>query len=500
MCHHRLRSRWRARYKVAVLASCTAAIGYAQRAGLPIAVVRMQSQLGWDRMLQGQILAAFYLGYALMQIPSGWLATKYGARRVVGVGVLASSLLHILLPVAASSSVRLVTLVRVLQGVSQAGLFPAYQTLWSAWAPPTERSRLASFPQVGAYAGQVLCGSLAGAQADSTLPLIGGWPSIFYLWGGLGLGVAWLWGSQVYESPEMDPGCAAAEVAYLRRQAACSDGRGDGESYTTTGTTHVPATSALAATPAAASPCASQRRADGSCAIYAHILRSPPVWGITCAHVAADWAVNMMNDGLPPYLRDVRALELSSIGVALSLPGALKPLVTVLGATAADQLVSHGVRILHVRKFLTACGLLPMVIFMLLMACGWLQATPAILAGILVCVPLEGFTQGGGYAVNGLDIAPSVAGMVLAVWNTFGQLTGMAAPWLLGMLTPYPDGRSREQHRDAGLPSTAGWVQTLEAEWRMAFLVHSLITAAGCAAYMALATDVVQPWARPRDS
>lgn len=261
---HPLRSRWRSRYKVAVLSSCTAGIGYAHRSGLAIAVVRMQSQLGWDRMVQGQILAAFYFGYAAMQIPSGWLATKFGARRVVGLGLLASSLLHILLPVAASSSVRLVVIVRVLQGVSQAGLFPAYQTLWSEWAPPTERSRLASFPQVGAYAGQVLCGSLAGAQADSATPLFGGWQSIFYLWGFLGLGVTVLWTCHVYESPGADPGCAAAEVEYLRRQAVINGGQGDGESCTTsdgrrgggescaaTDAARGSATSALAATPPA---------------------------------------------------------------------------------------------------------------------------------------------------------------------------------------------------------------------------------------------------------
>ena len=30
---------------------------------------------------------------------------------------------------------------------------PGYATLWSSWAPPAERSRLSSIPQLGGYVG-----------------------------------------------------------------------------------------------------------------------------------------------------------------------------------------------------------------------------------------------------------------------------------------------------------------------------------------------------------
>ena len=48
--------------------------------------------------------------------------------------------------------------------------------------------------------------------------------------------------------------------------------------------------------------------------------------------------------------------------------------------------------------------------------------------------------------VNHLDIAPTAAAMVLGWYNTVGQLTGTAAPIIMGWLTPYPDGMSRSQH------------------------------------------------------
>ena len=195
--------------------------------------------------------------------------------------------------------------------------------------------------------------------------------------------------------------------------------------------------------------------------------------------------------------RDERDLRLSSIGVALSLPGALKPLVTMIAATAADKLVTRGMRTVSVRRLFTALGLVPLASFMLLCATGLLQTTTAVVAGLFVAVPLAGCTQGGGYAVNGLDIAPAIAGMVLAVWNTFGQITGMAAPWVLSYLTAYPDGQSREEHLDKGVVPTEQWVDTLEAEWRAAFLVGGALTILRCAAYFVLASDQVQPWAVP---
>ena len=84
-----------------------------------------------------------------------------------------------------------------------------------------------------------------------------------------------------------------------------------------------------------------------------------------------------------------------------------------------------------------------------------------------------------------------------AVYNTFGQITGMAAPWLLGALTAYPDGRSREQHLADGTPITPEWVATLEREWRLAFAIGAAATVLGCVAYFGLASDRVQPWALP---
>ena len=93
--------------------------------------MRMQAELGWDKATQGVVMSGFWAGYAAMQIPGGWLTTRWGARRVVGAGLLASSLIHLLLPALALHSAAAMVGARVLQGVSQGVMVPGYATLWS---------------------------------------------------------------------------------------------------------------------------------------------------------------------------------------------------------------------------------------------------------------------------------------------------------------------------------------------------------------------------------
>ena len=94
--------RWR--YRVALTAALGEAIVYGQRIAVPIALVVMQAELQWSKETQGVVMTGFWIGYAAMQIPGGWLTTRWGPRRVVGCGLAASSLMHLLMPVAAAVS------------------------------------------------------------------------------------------------------------------------------------------------------------------------------------------------------------------------------------------------------------------------------------------------------------------------------------------------------------------------------------------------------------
>eukprot|EP00325_Prymnesiales_sp_UTEX-LB-985_P024076 CAMPEP_0174726604 /NCGR_PEP_ID=MMETSP1094-20130205/48140_1 /TAXON_ID=156173 /ORGANISM="Chrysochromulina brevifilum, Strain UTEX LB 985" /LENGTH=177 /DNA_ID=CAMNT_0015928211 /DNA_START=18 /DNA_END=548 /DNA_ORIENTATION=+ len=123
------------RYVVALMACTVAAISYGQRYGLAIAIVKMQASLEWSRHTQGQVLASFFLGYMVAQLPGGWFAARYGAGAALFASLLISSCVNLLLPPAAVVSSWLVCALRLLQGLAQGVLFPGIAALWTDWAP-----------------------------------------------------------------------------------------------------------------------------------------------------------------------------------------------------------------------------------------------------------------------------------------------------------------------------------------------------------------------------
>ena len=78
--------------------------------------------------------------------------------------------------------------------------------------------------------------------------------------------------------------------------------------------------------------------------------------------------------------------------------------------------------------------------------------------------------------------------------NTFGQLAGFAAPIVLGLLTPYPDGLSREQFELQGTEPPEGWVTEMLFEWRSVFLLAAVIDSVGLLAYFAVGSGERQWW------
>ena len=62
------------------------------------------------------MLAAFFYGYLITQIPGGVLAQRVGGKWVFGVGVLMTAILTLFTTVAAEKSIWLLVALRVLEG------------------------------------------------------------------------------------------------------------------------------------------------------------------------------------------------------------------------------------------------------------------------------------------------------------------------------------------------------------------------------------------------
>lgn len=99
-------------------------------------------------------------------------------------------------------------------------------SLIAKWCPPGERSTTAGIIYSGSHFGTVLTMPVAALISDT--PALGGWPSVFYLFGGVSLlwSLVWLW--LVAERPVDHPTISREELRLILM--AQNSGGGGGNS------------------------------------------------------------------------------------------------------------------------------------------------------------------------------------------------------------------------------------------------------------------------------
>ena len=137
---------------MAILVLCS--IIYVVRAVISVLMPAIQADLGFSPIMVGFVFSAFFWGYTLMQIPSGWLCDRMSPGKViVGTGVL-WGVFQIFTGFVSSSN--LFIFIRVLLGISEAPIYPAGGKLQSVWLTSTERGRGAALLDAGSAIGNAL--------------------------------------------------------------------------------------------------------------------------------------------------------------------------------------------------------------------------------------------------------------------------------------------------------------------------------------------------------
>ncbi|CAA0819939.1 Probable anion transporter 6- chloroplastic [Striga hermonthica] len=143
------------RYKLIGTTSLAFVICNMDKVNLSIAIIPMSHQFGWNASVAGLVQSSFFWGYALSQLPGGWLAKLFGGSKVLEVGVLAWSLATALVPIVAGFMPGLI-FSRILVGIGE-GVSPSAATDMIAMSIPIEeRSRAVAFVFGGLSVGSVL--------------------------------------------------------------------------------------------------------------------------------------------------------------------------------------------------------------------------------------------------------------------------------------------------------------------------------------------------------
>ena len=157
-----------------------AVIGYVQRVGINSASVPVQGDLRIDTEQFGALGAVFLLGYALMQVPSGWLADRWGSRSTLTLYALLWSTLTAL--IGFMPDFGSVLAIWFAMGMAQAGIFPCAAKAIGAWIPDTQKA-MAS----GLVGSSTMLGTAAASTLTALLLTQVSWQSIYVMYGLAGI-------------------------------------------------------------------------------------------------------------------------------------------------------------------------------------------------------------------------------------------------------------------------------------------------------------------------
>jgi MFS transporter, ACS family, solute carrier family 17 (sodium-dependent inorganic phosphate cotransporter), other len=156
-------------------------------------------------------------GYLMTQVIGGIAADRLGGKAVLGFGVVWWSLATVLTPLAAHVSLPVLLGMRALMGIGEGVAMPAMNNMLSRWVPALERSRSLALVYSGMYTGSML-----GLGASPGFIAHFGWPSVFYVFGSLGV-IWWLvWTFAASSTPKDDPHISASERSFLMENTAVS--------------------------------------------------------------------------------------------------------------------------------------------------------------------------------------------------------------------------------------------------------------------------------------
>lgn len=182
---------------------------YVDRACISAAKESVVADLALTDKQWAWVLGAFSLGYALFQTPGGWLADRFGPRRLLTAVVLLWSVFTGLTGAARGFASLLAA--RFAFGAGEAGAFPGMARASFSWIPMNER---------GLVQGMNFSGSrFGGAIALFVMPaLLGtlGWRSTFALLMAIGFAWAlgwWLW---FRDEPEQKKSISDSELNHIR--------------------------------------------------------------------------------------------------------------------------------------------------------------------------------------------------------------------------------------------------------------------------------------------
>jgi MFS family permease len=345
-------------------------ISYVDRGNLATAATLIQQEFALSPERLGLLLSAFYFTYVAAMIPAGWLAERYGARRVLAAGLVIWSLATLTTGFAASFVALL--LLRLLLGLGESVSFPCMSRLLAVGVPTAQLSAAN-----GVVAFGYLIGPAVGTLIGGLLMAEYGWRAVFVLFGALSL--LWLlpWRGLVVHEPRAVAGAVEAGPPFRR------------------------------------------------------LLGERAVWGTSLGLFSMNYSYYLILAWLPAYLVSARGFSLATMA-AVAAGAYLINALSALGAGwAIDRWIARGHSPTLTHKSIMAAYHLFGIVCMIGIVTLPVEGAIACLYFYQFII---GIGSPGTYAIPQILAGPAAAARWVGVQNMCGNLAGLIAPAVTGFI------------------------------------------------------------------
>jgi MFS family permease len=357
--------------QLVLLMAASLFINYVDRGNLATAGPLLQDELQLSATQLGTLLSAFYVSYVLAMVPGGWLADRYGAKLVLGVGAAIWSAATLLSGFAGSFVTLL--MLRLLLGLGETAAFPSTSKLIATGVDRQHIGMANGVIGFGYLSGPVV-GTLVGGLLMARL----GWRPVFMIFGALSL--LWLlpWSRVVVAEPTVRAGAAAADAPTMR-----------------------------------------------------DILRQRGLWGAVIGHFAGNYNFYFILAWLPTYLVKVRGFSIEEMAQVATAAYAINALAALAAGWAIDRWVRSGRSPTIAYKAPMGVSHLVSIGCMAGMAVLPVQGCIACLFAFELFM---GFSSPGYFGIPQILAGPTAAARWVGVQYMCGNLPGIIAPFITGVL------------------------------------------------------------------
>lgn len=385
----------RFRFVIAALLFSAGLINYMDRAALSVLAPKVAKDLALSPHALGEIFSSFFFGYALFCFVGGFLADRFGPRRVYAWAMAVWSLFCGL--TATVSGFLSLLFVRVVFGIGEGPMCAVTNKTVCNWFPRHETASM-----IGAtFAGQPLGTAIAGPLVGFAAIMLDWRPSFVII---AALGFLWLaaWLLVMRDTPFAHPRVSEAERRYI------AEGR----------TAHVPLKS-------------------GAEGLMAALLR-PGTFAVAAGLFAANYVIYFFLSWLPSYFVSAQHFSFAAMSLITSLPWLGGALGYALGGLVSDALLRRTGNGLMARKAVAMGGLGVAALAVLVIA--FIHNQMAAVALVTLAITFLMASPQANWALTQELVEPGRVGAVSGFAHFLSNFSGMIAPAVTGFAIEYGGG------------------------------------------------------------